>query len=128
MRAWMFAALAICACNACKSSKNNGALDAASGPMGYPTYESQYCSRSYSETPLYTCSPDFPLVCLTTYQSLVQGDGGPPVPTTVYVCRLTCTPEMGCAGTDVCCPGMGINGQTVHGCTPANACDSMKDR
>ena len=120
MRAWMFVALAACAC---KASGNDDNSDAASGPMGYPTYESQYCSASLSEMPLYTCSPDFPLTCISTYQQTVTPDGGGgAVMRPVFVCRLTCTPDTGCTGGDVCCAGTGMNGQTVHGCVPKNAC------
>jgi hypothetical protein len=120
MRAWLFVALVACACKA----GGDGADAGPSGPMGYPTFEGQYCSRSLSEMPLYTCSqdPNFSLICLTTYQATVTPDGGTPMTDDVFVCRFSCTPEMGCTGNDVCCPGRGINGQTVHGCVPTNAC------
>jgi hypothetical protein len=115
MRAWLFVALV---CGACKASGDDGAPDAA-GPMGVPTYEGQYCSRDLSETPLYTCSPDFPrLVCLSTYQA-AAADGGAIAP--VFVCRFSCMPDS-CTGSDVCCAGTGISGQTVHACVPPNAC------
>jgi hypothetical protein len=119
MRAWMFVALAACACKASGSDDN---ADAASGPMGFPTYESQYCSASLSEMPLYTCSAEFTsLTCLSTYQQTVMTDGGAMM-RPVFVCRFTCTPDMGCTGSDVCCAGTGMNGQTIHGCVPKNAC------
>jgi hypothetical protein len=117
MRAWMFVALV---CGACKASGDDGSADAA--PMGHPTYESQYCSRDLTESPLYTCSPQYErLVCISTYEAAV--DGGATAP--VFVCRFSCMPDP-CTGSDVCCPGTGINGQTIHACVPANACASMR--
>lgn len=123
MRAWMFVALAACAC---KASGDDGSADAATGPMGHATYESQYCSRSLTETPLYTCTPEHPLVCITTYEAAVPADGGAGMIAPVFVCRFACTPDMGCTGRDVCCPGTGINGQMLHGCVPPNACPAMR--
>jgi hypothetical protein len=114
MRAWLFVALV---CGACKASGNGGVQDA--GPMGIPTYEGQYCSRSLSEMPLYTCSPMYErLACISTYEA-ATADGGAPAP--VFVCRFSCMPDA-CTGSDVCCAGTGINGQTIHACVPPNAC------
>ena len=118
MRAWLFVALAV---GACEASGDGGSRDA--GPMGFPTYESQYCSRDPSESPLYTCAPEHPLVCISTYEA--AADGGATAP--VFVCRFACMPAA-CTAPDVCCAGTGINGQTLHACVPPNACPSMRDR
>jgi hypothetical protein len=115
MRALLLVALL---CGACKASGDDA--DAAAGPMGFPTYESQYCSRNLSETPLFTCAPEHPrLVCISTYEAAADGGASAPV----FVCRFSCMPDE-CTGADVCCAGTGINGQTIHACVPANACVS----
>ena len=74
MRAWMFVALAACAC---KASGDDG-LRRGVGAHGLPTYESQYCSRSLTETPLYTCAPEHPLVCISTYEARCRRTAAPP--------------------------------------------------